>query len=99
MGENRQRKPYTGFGKTLRRQMWERDVRSWTQLEEMIHRRTGQRYSHQSMSKYAAGASAIPPEFVQAFSTTLELPKSERTELAEQYAYHSLPPEPEQNSA
>lgn len=99
MDGNRQRKPYTGFGKALRRLMWERDIRSWTQLEEMIARKTNEGYSHQSMSKYASGASAIPPEFVRDFSVTLDLTQSERSELAEQYAYHSLPPESEQNTA
>ncbi len=99
MGGNRQRKPYTGFGKALRRLMWERDIRSWTQLEEMIARKTDDAYSHQSMSKYASGASAIPPEFVQAFSKTLDLSQAERSELAEQFTYHSLPPESARNSA
>lgn len=99
MSENRQRKAYTGFGKTLRRLMWDRDIRSWTQLEEMITRKTGEKYSHQSMSKYASGASAIPPEFVQAFRKTLDLSDEERGDLAEQYAYHSRHPEQEENTA
>ncbi len=96
---SRQRKPYTGFGKMLRRLMWERDVRSWLQLEEMIMRKEGERYSHQSMSRYAAGASAIPPEFVRAFSKTLNLSEAERAELSDRYTYHSLPDENQEHSA
>jgi hypothetical protein len=99
MGGGRQRKPYTGFGKALKRLMVERDIRSWTQLEERIHTATGERYSHQSMSKYAAGSSAIPPEFVVAVSHTLGLEGDERSNLAEQYAFHSLPEEEARNSA
>lgn len=99
MGASRQRKPYTGFGKTLRMLMLDRNIRSWTQLEEEIDRATGERYSHQSMSKYAAGTSTIPPEFVQAFANTLELTSSERSELAEQFTYYSRPADEEQESA
>ncbi len=97
--ENRQRRPYTGFGKMLRRLMWERDIRSWLQLEEMIVRKTGERFSHQSMSRYAAGASAIPSEFVKAFCETLNLSDSERADLADQYTYHSRPSEDQEHSA
>lgn len=100
MGQSRPRKPYTGFGKALKSLMWDRDVRSWTQLEGMIQRTTGEKYSHQSMSKYASGATPPPPEFVQAFTRTLKLTAVERANLAEQFTYHSLPEENEhRNSA
>lgn len=99
MSDSRQRRPYTGFGKALRQLMWDRDIRSWTQLEEIIFRKTGVRYSHQSMSKYAAGTSAIPPEFVKAFSSTLDLSEDEKSDLAEQYTYHSQPDEDQEHSA
>ncbi len=93
MDRSRPRKSYTGFGKALRSLMWGRDVRSWTQLEGMIQRATGEKHSHQSMSKYASGASQTPPEFVQAFAATLKLTEAERAGLAEQFTYHSLPEE------
>lgn len=99
MSENRQRKPYTGFGKMLRRLMWERDIRSWTQLGEEIFEATGERHSHQSMSRYASGQTVIPPEFVWDVTETLGLSKTERLDLAEQYAYHSRPDCPKQNTA
>lgn len=95
----RQRKPYTGFGRTLRRLMTERDIRSWTQMEEKIKEATGRSYSHQSMSKYASGISTVPPEFVRDVCATLDLGAEERTELAERYAYESLPPDAEAESA
>lgn len=93
------RRPYTGFGKMLRGLMSEQDIRSWTQLSKMIYEKTGEHYPHQSMSKYASGASGVPVAFVQDFADTLELSKKKRTDLAEQLAYHSLPPEDDQRSA
>jgi hypothetical protein len=96
----RKKRPYTGFGKTLRRFMWDRDIRSWAQLAELMESATGRVYSHQSMSKYAAGTTnLIPAEFVQDFATALELSEIERLDLAEQFTYHSRPQEPRQNSA
>ncbi len=87
----RGRRPYTGFGKELQRLMLDRDIRSWTHLEELIYEATGRSYSHQSMTKYAAGDNVTPPEFVMAFAETLELTPEERTALAVQHAYHSRP--------
>lgn len=80
---------YTGFGKTLRKYMVDRDVRSWTQLSRRIERRTSVVYSHQVISKYAYGKAQVPTAFVQACADALELPREERRDLAEQYAYHS----------
>jgi hypothetical protein len=71
--------------------MADRDIHSWTHLEELIEAATGNSYSYQSMSKYAAGRNVIPPEFVRDFAATLNLDADERTELAEQYAFHSRP--------
>ncbi len=71
--------------------MADRDVRSWSQLENEILEATGRKYSHQSMSKYAAGDNEIPTEFVMDFAETLELTPEERTALADQYTWHSRP--------
>ena len=98
MYRGKERKPYTGFGRTLRRLMWDRDVASWTRLCEMIEEATGLQFAHQSMSKYAAGTTPAPHEFVQAFADTLALTKKEREELAYQYTFCSLPEEKLQNS-
>lgn len=99
MASPESKKPYTGFGKMLRQLMLDRDIRSWMQLSRMIEAQTGERYPHQSMSKYATGDSAIPVKFVGAFAETLALTSEERTDLAEQLAYHSRPPEEEEESA
>lgn len=85
------RKAYTGFGKALRRMMSDRDIRSWPYLEELIYQSTGRSYSHQSMSKYAAGTSQAPREFVQDFADVLELNQEERMDLARQYTFYSFP--------
>jgi hypothetical protein len=71
--------------------MLNRDIRSWTQLGELIYEATGRNHSHQSMSKYAFGDRVVPPEFVMAFAETLELTREERRDLAEQHTYHSRP--------
>jgi hypothetical protein len=88
-GMGRERKPYTEFGRTLRRLMWDRDVRSWSSLGEMLKAEVGVEFSHQSMSKYAAGTVSIPPEFVAGVAQVLRLSESERAELAVAYAYAS----------
>ncbi len=80
---------YTGFGKALRKYMIDRDVRSCTGLSRRIERRTGEVYSHQRISNYAAGKGQVPTAFVQACADALELNREERRDIAEQYAYHS----------
>lgn len=99
MGRGNKRKPYTPFGKHLRFLMWQRDIRSWTELERVIERNTGSFHSHQSMSKYAVGKVAIPVEFVQDFAEALGLNAKERTDIAELLTYHSRPPQDHSNSA
>ena len=69
--------------------MVERDIHSWQHLEEEIVTATGNRYSHQSLSKYAIGTTLTPPEVVQDFAKTLELDEDERWRLAWRYAYES----------
>ena len=85
------RKRYTGFGKTLRKLVEDRDIRSWTLQEERVHETIGRSYSHQSMSKYAAGTVEIPSEVVMSFAETLSHSRTERRDLAEQHTYHSRP--------
>ena len=41
------------------------------------------------MSKYAAGTVEISSEFVMSFAETLDLSRTERRDLAEQYAYYT----------
>ena len=98
MGKEKGRKPYTGFGRTLRKLMWARDVASWTTLCEMIEETTGRHFAHQSMSKYAAGTTPAPHEFVQAFAETLDLTTNEREQLAYQYTFFSTVNDPAKNS-
>ena len=66
-----------------------RDIHSWQHLQEEIITTTGNRYSHQSMSKYASGTATVPPEFVQDFAKTLGLDEDQRSKLAWHYAYES----------
>ena len=75
----------------MQRLMAQRDIRSGVRLGEVIEEKTGNSYAHQSMSKYAAGDRITSREFIRDFATALDLNDDERTELAVQYAYHSLP--------
>ncbi len=94
----KKRKPYTEFGKELRRLMNDRDIYSWTELETVILEETGKEYAHQSMSKYAAGnVKTIPNDFFTAFAVALKLDEEERGDLAEKYTYESKPENPNDN--
>ncbi len=88
---DRQREPYTGFGRTMRRFMAERGINSWTHLEDLIKEKTGNKRSHQNMSKYAFGDVQTPYEFVHDFADALGLDEAERRELAWKYTYESRP--------
>lgn len=72
--------------------MTDRNIHSWTELEQVIEQETGRNYAHQSMSKYAAGTvNTIPTSFVVDFTKALKLDEEERSHLAELYTYHSAP--------
>lgn len=85
---------YTGFGKKLRTLMVDRGIPSWMALSRRIEEKTGEGYSHQRISNYAYGKGdvQIPTEFVRDVAEALELSDKERTDLAEQYTFHSRPP-------
>lgn len=85
------RRVYTGFGRVCRRIMWDRDIRSWNRLSEVIEEKTGQFYSHQSLSKYAAGTVQIPSEFPVDFAAALELTESERSDFEHEFTFNALP--------
>ena len=86
-----ERSAYTGFGRVCRKIMWDRDIRSWTRLSEVIEDKTGQYYSHQSLSKYAAGSVQIPSEFPVDFARALKLTDAERADFEHQFTFNALP--------
>lgn len=93
MAKGKGQKEYTGFGRVCRKIMWDRDIRSWTRLSEVIEAATGQYYSHQSLSKYAGGSVQIPSEFPVDFAAALKLSREEMEEFQREFTFNALPPD------
>ena len=75
----------------MKKLMVDRGIPSWMALSRRIEQKTGETYSHQLISKYAYGKSAVPAEFVHDLAETLGTNKAERRELADAYTWCARP--------